>query len=344
MGTTEVSQSAFYGAEVEAFHVLQYSCLACITFLYYDHMITFPTEVDLIWRHKFSFVTVLFLLNRYAAFLGYLPIIVFIFNLPIGPHSDLCSGYGFFPPLLNCFSQVIILTLLVMRCYALYQRKLWILLITVPPALAIIGVSLWLAVKNGAESIQFGGLSACVLTTSSGVSDTGKVNVGTSQGSTLQLSPTGSTTAPVWLLPPVIFDMIVFGLTIIKTYRLNKTQKAIGIHSELVNLLMRDGSIYFAIMVAANLFNFFVLVEFSKTTSFLASPLLFTAQSMGNNSMLSHAVSVTSMSHLVLNLRDVNNSDPEEQTVNHVPIPLDYLKNGRHFHPSSASDHSYPCE
>lgn len=32
--------------------------------------------------------------------------------------------------------------LLVMRCYALYQRKLWILLITVPPALAIIGVSL----------------------------------------------------------------------------------------------------------------------------------------------------------------------------------------------------------
>lgn len=32
--------------------------------------------------------------------------------------------------------------LLVIRCYALYQRKRWVLLITVPLGLAVVGISL----------------------------------------------------------------------------------------------------------------------------------------------------------------------------------------------------------
>ncbi|KAJ3485911.1 hypothetical protein NLI96_g4614 [Meripilus lineatus] len=36
-----------------------------LALLVYDHLLTFPTEVQLIWRRKFSVVTILFLLVRY---------------------------------------------------------------------------------------------------------------------------------------------------------------------------------------------------------------------------------------------------------------------------------------
>lgn len=46
---------------------------------------------------------------------------------------------------------------------------------------------------------------------------------------------------PVWFLPPINLDGTVFALTIAKTYQLSKTLKAVGMRSELANLLMRDG-------------------------------------------------------------------------------------------------------
>lgn len=36
----------------------------------------------------------------------------------------------------------ILAALLVIRCYAIYQRKLWVLLITIPLALAMVALSL----------------------------------------------------------------------------------------------------------------------------------------------------------------------------------------------------------
>ncbi|KAF9445271.1 hypothetical protein P691DRAFT_675977, partial [Macrolepiota fuliginosa MF-IS2] len=34
--------------------------------LIYDHCLTFSDEVERIWKRRFTFVTVLFLINRYA--------------------------------------------------------------------------------------------------------------------------------------------------------------------------------------------------------------------------------------------------------------------------------------
>lgn len=46
---------------------------------------------------------------------------------------------------------------------------------------------------------------------------------------------------PVWLLPPCIFDMVVFALTVMKTCEVSKAQRAIGMKSKLASLLLRDG-------------------------------------------------------------------------------------------------------
>ena len=51
--------------------------------LYYDHFLTFPQEVERIWKAKWTFVNVLFLVNRYLTFLGYIPIVFFLFDSPM---------------------------------------------------------------------------------------------------------------------------------------------------------------------------------------------------------------------------------------------------------------------
>lgn len=47
---------------------------------------------------------------------------------------------------------------------------------------------------------------------------------------------------PVWLLLPILFDTVIFLLTIIKTYSMNKQHRAVSMRSKLASVLMRDGA------------------------------------------------------------------------------------------------------
>ncbi|TDL15688.1 hypothetical protein BD410DRAFT_100207 [Rickenella mellea] len=104
---------------------LQYLSLASITILYYDHIMTLPTEIERIWRPKLSPVSVIFLLNRYIACIGYVPIIFFFFNSPLDskPYVRLwactrqsneltscsrCLLFSRYPGVLSCISQILI--------------------------------------------------------------------------------------------------------------------------------------------------------------------------------------------------------------------------------------------
>jgi len=250
----------------------------------------------------------LFVLNRYVAFLGYIPITFFLLIPPAMTATvliDPCGQYSHFPAALNSVSQVLLSALLVMRCYGMYQRKLWVVLITLPFALASIAVSLWLT--SIAASNVVGG-------TFTGINDTTELDfwlpicsTSSTQEAMLSTGPDGNlhrSVEPVWLLSPFLFDAIVFALTIFKTHQINKIQKTAGMQSELATLLMRDGSLYFAVMAAVNLFNFLIIVKYSPNNGGISgNPLEPSTQDMGSNSILGNALSVTMVSRLVLNLR-----------------------------------------
>ncbi|TDL15689.1 hypothetical protein BD410DRAFT_796169 [Rickenella mellea] len=97
------------------------------------------------------------------------------------------------------------------------------------------------------------------------------------------------------------FDTTVSGLTLLKTYQMYRYHRNAGIRSDLVKLFLHDGSLYFALMAAANMIN---LILFKKipTNSFLE-------KSTGNNSVLTHTLSVTIVSRLVLSIRTVGSFD-----------------------------------
>lgn len=50
--------------------------------LYFDHLITIPAEVSCIWKRNLTMSSILFVINRYCAFVGYILVLGFIFWPP----------------------------------------------------------------------------------------------------------------------------------------------------------------------------------------------------------------------------------------------------------------------
>ncbi|TDL18260.1 hypothetical protein BD410DRAFT_728733, partial [Rickenella mellea] len=154
---------------------LQYFCLASITILYYDHIVTLPTEIERIWRPKLSPISVIFLLNRYLTCFGYVPIMFFFFDSPnvskvrfIQLHFynfaqettflkltrySRCLEFSRYPGVLCAISQVLIGATLIIRAYALYYRQFWVLGLTVALGASTVGASV-VSCRVTAVSIQ----------------------------------------------------------------------------------------------------------------------------------------------------------------------------------------------
>ncbi|KAK2464699.1 hypothetical protein APHAL10511_003275 [Amanita phalloides] len=114
--------------------------LASCVMLYYDMMLTFADEVELIWSQKFSFVSVLWYLNRYISPLGYIVILVSFHD----PWSKaVCDRFVLFPEALKTITIFAIGVIFILRLYAMYHRS---------TAIIVIG-SLLLAVELGIKIV-----------------------------------------------------------------------------------------------------------------------------------------------------------------------------------------------
>ena len=61
---------------------LKYVVLASTTLLYYDYLLTLPLELKRIWGQPISLVSILYVVNRYSALVGYIPVLMFTFDPP----------------------------------------------------------------------------------------------------------------------------------------------------------------------------------------------------------------------------------------------------------------------
>ncbi|KLO10769.1 hypothetical protein SCHPADRAFT_832009, partial [Schizopora paradoxa] len=190
--------------------------LSITAFLYYDHIATFPQEVRTIWGRKLTFVNLLFLINRYTTFFGYIPIVYFIFNNPDAIvrcslhsclHRDLIFGSGvssyFVGLLMTSFFNATIATL---RCYAIFSRNRWIL-----------------------AFVSIMGLVVVILSV-----------VRTRLLQSRRLKPMFHVRGPSWILC-IAFDGVVFGLTAYRTVQLRRNRSRNGGCDSLTGLILRDG-------------------------------------------------------------------------------------------------------
>ncbi|KAI0790370.1 hypothetical protein C8Q75DRAFT_806301 [Abortiporus biennis] len=246
--------------------------LSCISFtiLYYDYILTLPTEINLYWQPilstiglrsnlltsgrrdlKFSLLTALFFITRYLAIFGHIPVGIEVF----WPKHD---------PILVGF-------LLIIRTYALYNRSKRILWLILSTAFVVIVVGCWSIIQTGPKALPIPIDIGC------------DPRISASAGHALAIAWSGM----------LGFDILIFFLTIYKAISARSNGRR-----TLLDILLRDGSIYFGCIAISNLSNIITFI--------LGQSLI-----KGLTTILTNVISATLISRLMLNLRDPEILYPE---------------------------------
>jgi len=244
-----------------------YAQVFALSLLYYDHILTFPAEVSYMWSQPISAHALLFLLNRYVALLGNI-VVLMSFSGLIRPTS--CTTATYVRQALLVLSQILVSMTLATRIIALYHSSRRIIMWVVGCGTVLAGITCWSLVGQHATFIR------------------------DSPGCYYSMSETtGIHLAFAWE-GQALFDTLVFTLTVTRTLKMRKLHNMeISLSGMgLLDVFLRDGAIYFAVIALANLANIFTFY-FSRPAlkGFLSTP--------------ASCVSVILCSRLVLHLYEV---------------------------------------
>ncbi|KAL7280898.1 hypothetical protein ACG7TL_005842 [Trametes sanguinea] len=201
---------------------------SALALLFYDYLLTLRHEVRLVWSRKFTGATVLFLSNRYVIILLYLVDVITLF--PIIPST--CAGTGRFITVLEVLPYIIWAAFSSLRAYALSGRTL------------VIGLIVFLL------SLVPAGVNAYFFSTFTFVNLPSPSNCTALSSITADLSRTLTIVSRSALMAA---DAMVIVVTWASTYRLRKATRDVGLGTSFGTLLLRDGTIYFVILVAMNI-------------------------------------------------------------------------------------------
>ncbi|RDB26178.1 hypothetical protein Hypma_006408 [Hypsizygus marmoreus] len=245
-----------------------YLHLFAISFLFYDHLVTFGNEVDYLWRRPKTQSAYWFFFNRYFAFFGNIAVTILGFTtLPAQRFAFAAHSFNFTTASLSQLQTVLVCVLLTLRIYALYSCSLRILAYMVGSGAILVGVSCWALFGQKSAPAEQG--SGC--------------HIGLSSDTAIRL-------AGAWEAL-FVYDSILFTLTMIKTWRGRHDFSINRASVPIIYLIFRDGAIYFAVMALANLANIM--------TFYFCGPFM-----RGGLSTFASAISVTMMSRLMLNLHE----------------------------------------
>jgi len=240
--------------------------VSTIVILYYDYILTLPREIKFLWPpdNKQGWVTTACLLIRYIPVLGYLPTLVSHF---ITLDSAICGGLHVYRELYLILVTGLVAVLCIIRVYALYncsRRVLGFLVFAILMAFAIAMGAFVASRHKGVESIH--GLTSSII-------------------GCFEFMPSVAArfTAISWS-GLLAFDSAIFSLTLYKAFTMGR-----GIR--LLDVIVRDGAMYFFTLFIINLANILMLL--------LSSPFLRTSIPI-----LTNVLSTTLMSRLILNLRE----------------------------------------
>ncbi|KAF7343833.1 hypothetical protein MSAN_01964500 [Mycena sanguinolenta] len=251
-----------------------YLDLISFSLLCYEYFITLELEVSRYWGLRPTVPNVLFFVNRYGMLFGTIPIVFQSFwTSPSTPHKlawTRCESLHFYHQWFAVVSQIVIGVMLILRTYALYERNRRVLALMVFVSLGVIAVGAWAIIggpnpKPGDEVPQL------------------HLYIGCSTG--LTSAACVSSPLPAWA-GNGFFDCTIFLLTLYRALSRSRARS-----TELVTVLLRDGSIYFGVIILVNLSNILTFV--------LAGPY-----ARGAPTTLANSVSSVMITRLMLNLRD----------------------------------------
>ncbi|KAJ7121576.1 hypothetical protein C8R44DRAFT_786490 [Mycena epipterygia] len=248
-----------------------YFNLISFTLLFYDYFLTLDWEVARYWGSTFTAPNVLFFLNRYGTLFGTIPVVIQNFWTIESTPSKLaiCGHLHSYHQYFAVVTQILIGIMLILRTYALYERKKIILALMVCVAGGVISVGIWSVlsgstVKPGDDGVQVPLYIGCSSLVSS------------SQTIGLAIAWAGMG----------VFDCTIFFLTLYRAFSRRNSSSM-----DLLGVLLRDGSIYFGVIVLSTLSNILTFI--------FGGPYI-----RGLSTTFTNVISSIMISRLMLNLRD----------------------------------------
>ncbi|GLB38979.1 hypothetical protein LshimejAT787_0601410 [Lyophyllum shimeji] len=213
-------------SDVSGLNVNYYLSIIAFTLLLYDYVLTFIAEVERFWSvaKRPTWAIVFFFANRYITLLGHVPVMIEYFWYSTAPDKPLMS--------------ILVSTLIIMRMYALYDRsrRVLALYLTVACAAAIVAVWTILTSKAKERALQ-------------------PPEYFIAQGCNVTLSKVSARYLGGAWGGMLVFDTFVFAGTVYKSFTLRRIH-GVG----LITLLLRDGSVYFGVIIASNIANILTFI------------------------------------------------------------------------------------
>jgi len=207
----------------------RYYILASSVVLYYDFALTLPQEIKHIWFSKFSLMNVLLIALRYITAIGYTSALWLAF-WPVPKEGlatfTLCENLFKLPGISGILCQGLTSVFLIIRLFAIYDKKKWILYTTIPFGLLNIALPIFGFADVTSQPVQARnfGSSTCF-------------GVPFSGGSLLLYEMS--------YIVIILFDTLIFILSVAKMGRMYRETRSFHSESSFASILLRDGEFLF---------------------------------------------------------------------------------------------------
>ncbi|KAF8643352.1 hypothetical protein AX16_009081 [Volvariella volvacea WC 439] len=211
----------------------------------WDYFMYLPQEISRIWKKSFTYISYLYLVNRYYGLLQFAIVIVLI-TTPITDaiSVETCKSIFLWQPVGALISTFLSQCIMFARVYALYSQSRVIAGILGTIMLAEMGVHVYTMTVVFPAPIPAPGVKIpCVA-----------------------IGPLPWLIA-FWVMP-LVFDTVTFALTLYKSISYWRTQ----VESPTLALLFRDGLIYFAAIFTMNFLNVILFVTQNETLQAINLP------------------------------------------------------------------------
>ncbi|KAJ7213655.1 hypothetical protein B0H12DRAFT_1155862 [Mycena haematopus] len=241
--------------------------------LIWDHIDTFPTEVEYIWKGTKGPLVYLFLLNRYVTPLGFI-VNLFAYLSPTWTF-EACKHFIRYEGSMTVIGIHVVGLMMLIRINALYSDKRWVVFSLGTLWVIMFSVQAWLLSKGEPVTHNpLSGVRACTMIFPP------------------SLSAIASSSA--WL--PLLYDSCVLILTLLKTVPATVKGRRVPPNrnrrdgSNILKRLFRDGLIYYSAIFAVNAVLTIMIISAPPGLKNIAAQLEL-------------LVTVTMMSRITLNLK-----------------------------------------
>ncbi|KAG1798123.1 uncharacterized protein HD556DRAFT_221470 [Suillus plorans] len=284
---TIVSNDPTWWPTIDVYRFASYFGVAAFVGVTYDWALTFGQEVELVWRQRWSLMTVLYLSVRYLGILS-----AALFMAGRVPTISLTDTVSWMMYMIWVWTSVVVSAMLwviiITRLHAMYQRSRKILIFLIVTFLAVNAFGAVAAIMttmhtSGEELVLFG-------TYQCAISYTGDLTV---------------LSSAVWILS-VIWEVLVLCLAVwiaVKHFRELRLHSAGGIVGDCFTVLMKTHVVYFASFLAVSCFELSMI--FSATLS--TSQSLLEYQTLSGLSQILEVVQMFVLGpRLILGIREYN--------------------------------------